>query len=258
LYRGFPVAFFGSGPAALIYFTTYEVARDAMVPSQQRGGSTSFASSFAAQFAAGMLAEAASCVLFVPIDVIKERMQVQQVQQQQKQLPRPLQPPPPGAPGAGPSTYSSDLYYSSTPDALRKIMRGEGIRGLYRGYWATLASFGPFSAFYFSFYESLKASFATSADPVQIMLCAATAGAAASFVTNPLDIAKLRLQIQRGAAGTAYGYASYPHALASIARQEGVRGLFRGALTRMLFHAPTTAIAMTSFETCKQMVQRVL
>jgi len=37
-------------------------------------------------------------------------------------------------------------------DALRMILRTEGRRGIYKGYAATLASFGPFSALYFVFY----------------------------------------------------------------------------------------------------------
>ena len=32
----------------------------------------------------------------------------------------------------------------------------EGLGGIYRGYMATLYSFGPFSALYFSFYEEFK------------------------------------------------------------------------------------------------------
>jgi hypothetical protein len=80
-----------------------------------------------------MVAEAVSCILWVPIDVIKERMQVQRL-----------------------TTNTDALYYRSAPDAMRKIMAYEGLRGIYRGYGATLASFGPFSAFYFVFYEELK------------------------------------------------------------------------------------------------------
>ena len=37
-----------------------------------------------------------------------------------------------------------------------QIMVYEGIAGLYRGYGATLASFGPFSALYFVFYERVR------------------------------------------------------------------------------------------------------
>jgi len=43
-------------------------------------------------------------------------------------------------------------------DAIYTIRKTEGITGLYRAYGATVASFGPFSALYFLFYEKLKKS----------------------------------------------------------------------------------------------------
>jgi hypothetical protein len=79
----------------------------------------------------GILAEAFSCVLWVPVDVIKERMQVQKQR-------------------------SSPYYYRNTFHAITKIMETEKISGLYRGYGATMLSFGPFSALYFMFYEQSK------------------------------------------------------------------------------------------------------
>jgi hypothetical protein len=38
---------------------------------------------------------------------------------------------------------------------MRTIMRQEGYRGLYKGYFATLFSYGPFSAIYFAWYEEV-------------------------------------------------------------------------------------------------------
>eukprot|EP00354_Favella_ehrenbergii_P000428 CAMPEP_0170471928 /NCGR_PEP_ID=MMETSP0123-20130129/14055_1 /TAXON_ID=182087 /ORGANISM="Favella ehrenbergii, Strain Fehren 1" /LENGTH=115 /DNA_ID=CAMNT_0010739881 /DNA_START=291 /DNA_END=638 /DNA_ORIENTATION=+ len=80
--------------------------------------------------AGGMFAEAVACSIFVPVDVVKERRQVQ----------------------ANLGTFK----YKNDADAIRQIMRTEGVRGLYRAYGATVMSFGPFSALYFLFYEKLK------------------------------------------------------------------------------------------------------
>ena len=80
-----------------------------------------------------MFAETVACIIFVPVDVIKERRQVQ-----------------------------SDLKsvdYKGDVDAIRQTLKVEGFRGLYRAYGATVMSFGPFSAFYFLFYETLKGYF---------------------------------------------------------------------------------------------------
>jgi hypothetical protein len=86
---------------------------------------------------------------------------------------------------------------------------------------------------------------------------AAAAGCVASFVTNPLELAKLRLQVQRadGGGGGGGGGARPPtfyrgtlHAIGTIVREEGALALFRGAGARMAYHAPVTAITMTLFE----------
>ena len=55
-------------------------------------------------------------------------------------------------------------HYESDLDAIRQIRKTEGIRGLYRAYFATVLSFGPFSALYFLFYENLK-GFIVKNDP---------------------------------------------------------------------------------------------
>lgn len=52
------------------------------------------------------------------------------------------------------------MYYL-IKDAIQKILKSEGVVGLYRAYGATVASYGPFSAFYFMFYEKLKSNIYT-------------------------------------------------------------------------------------------------
>lgn len=51
---------------------------------------------------------------------------------------------------------SSSTAYTSSLDALQKIYALEGLRGIYKGYSATLFSYGPFSALYFLLYEKVS------------------------------------------------------------------------------------------------------
>jgi len=252
LYRGFGVAFVGSAPAGCLYFTSYELSKSRLerlpVLSQAQ---------FTAHFTAGMIAEAISCVLFVPIDVIKERMQIQRYSPTQTQA----------------------VYYRNGAHAVQTILRTEGLRGIYKGYWATLGSFGPFSGLYFLFYEKTKRaaqSLIGSSRPEDMpfglsLLSAAAAGGAASFVTNPLDLVKLRLQVQRAnraasaasaSSGTAHAsdglgfhYKGMADGLSSVIRREGFAGLFRGAAARVMFHAPATAVGMAAFERFKVLLE---
>lgn len=101
LYRGIGIAFGGSVPGSMLYFTSYERSRDtlpahvpwlAAVPEVNH-------------LIAGLVAEAVSCVFWVPIDVIKERMQVQ------GGIAR--------AEAAG--STGSGAYYRNTADAVRQV-----------------------------------------------------------------------------------------------------------------------------------------
>ena len=260
LYRGFSITVAGSGPGSCLYITTYDQA------SQRLTAASSFLgqNDSIAHFLAGMIAEAVCCAVFVPIDVVKERLQIQEQ--------------------GGRGNYRGGMH------ALTTIYRTEGLSGIYRGYAATLASFGPYSAFYFTFYEKIKAFslgvFSTegtaddtseaddevtdlgtetkqkTANDVPFLLHlanASLASAMASFVTTPLDLVKLRLQVQRGtAADLSVGskppwepYSGMIDGLKKIVRQDGVPGLFRGAGARTVFHGPMTAITFAAYETLK-------
>ena len=237
LYRGFGVAFFGGAPGLCLYLSSYEKSKSWL-------GSFSYFQEQPAMshFVSGMTAEAFSCVLFVPIDITKERLQIQGM--------------------GGGTTFN----YKGNMDAIRQIWRHEGLRGVYKGYGATLLSFGPFSAFYFTFYEQLKAQslVLTRTHPndvpfIQHMLNSVLAGMAASFVTNPLDLVKLRLQVQRSGIASGGGdmlpwgrpYRHLFDGLSQIVKTEGTSALLKGVGARMAFHGPATAISMACYESLK-------
>lgn len=83
----------------------------------------------------GIIAETACCAVFVPVDVIKERLQVQNVHMSKEQV------------------------YSGSLNAALQIYKYEGISGIYKGYGATILSYSPFSALYFLLYEDFKIRF---------------------------------------------------------------------------------------------------
>jgi hypothetical protein len=90
--------------------------------------------------------------------------------------------------------------------------------------------------------------------------CGAAAGAAASVLTNPMDIAKLRLQVQRGGRGHgfAFGYRNMFDGMRQIWLAEGARGLFKGVGARVLFHSPATALTIALYEQLKVVFGRAL
>ena len=87
-----------------------------------------------------------SCIVFTPVDVVKERLQVQSEQQSPSRSSQ--------SPSRSTQSPSRSKYRDSL-DALRTIVREEGWKGIYKGYSATIFSYGPFSASYFVIYEEV-------------------------------------------------------------------------------------------------------
>jgi hypothetical protein len=174
------------------------------------------------------------------------------------------------------STFKYGGYhYKNTFDAVATISRTEGLRGIYRGYGATVMSFGPYSAFYLMFYEQfikLNLKYYRSREAKQIqkedlpftsfLLSGAVAGGMASFLTNPLDMAKLRIQVERARMAAAVssgasppaGFFNYPNifkGMSSIVANEGWVGLFKGVGARICFASPAAALSLTLYEELK-------
>jgi hypothetical protein len=71
-----------------------------------------------------------------------------------------------------------------------------------------------------------------------------TAGGLSAFLTTPLDVLKTRLQVQ----GSAARYKGWIDALQTVWREEGTKGLFRGALPRVLWFVPASAVSFMAVE----------
>jgi Mitochondrial carrier protein/Mitochondrial 18 KDa protein (MTP18) len=247
-YRGFSTVIVGGTPGTIVYLCSYDLFKDMIGKSTTiKTSENDNTESFWVHFSSGILAESVACLIYVPVDVIKERLQIQH--------------------------RTDSFQYKGGWDALMKISQNEGFSGIYKGYGATLASFGPFSALYFMFYEKFKmwskhytettSSSSTALPFPWIVLSSAGAGALASFLTSPLDMAKLRLQVQRGARISSSGHSPQTNhrgmvdALQFAYQSGGVRGLFRGAGARVLHFVPATTITMTTYETCRNFFQKV-
>jgi hypothetical protein len=96
-----------------------------------------------------------------------------------------------------------------------------------------------------------------------VVFASAGAGALASWVTSPLDMAKLRLQVQRGNLAenprqSTPMYRGVVDCLQLTYREGGVKGLFRGAGARVLHFTPAMTITMTCYESCRSFLAESL
>jgi len=181
---------------------------------------------------AGLLGQSAAGLVYTPVDVIKERMQVQTL--------------------VGGKGYN----YTSSLDGLRSIVRKDGPAGLWKGYWANNATWWPWNVAYFVAYEHSRDLVAShvygGADkgelpPATSSACACAAAAAATVLTSPVDMVKTRLQTAgpgetRGALAIA----------ADIYRAEGAGAFFAGVSARVMAIAPGSAISFFLYEAIKR------
>ncbi|KAI9216037.1 mitochondrial carrier domain-containing protein, partial [Blastocladiella britannica] len=162
---------------------------------------------------------------------------------------------------------------------LRQVsvnVRRSGSGYLWRGLSATLARDVPFSALYWATYESIKppltrmlesstavpppppllvhsnalpTSATTHGSNVAPFAAGALAGMLAATVTTPLDVVKTRRQL--GTHGTPRRIVAI---LRSIARHEGIAGLFSGLVPRVAKVAPACAIMIGTYEYGKSLL----
>jgi hypothetical protein len=189
-------------------------------------------------FLSGMSAECVSCVLWLPIDIIKERQQVEAV--------------------------IKKYHYKNSIDAIRQITQHEGILGLYRAYGATVMSFGPLLGVNLMLYERLKTMFGYGSGGkgadipfVTSFSIAMISGTVASLLTNPLDLVKVRMQVQRVEMSLRddkqlekgrFGYRNVFHGISQAIQNEGALSLWKGCGSRILHMALQAAINLSLLE----------
>lgn len=162
-----------------------------------------------AQFAAG--------ILYTPMEVVKERLQV-------------------GAGGAGATTMA----------VVRDVVHKGGVGALWKGFWIGNAAWMPWNAVYWTCYEAGRGACAASplasrdgtVPPAASACCAAASAAVATAATHPLDVLKTRLQT--GAASASVRSVA-AHAYATGA-------LSAGLSARVLSIAPGAGITFLVFE----------
>ncbi|XP_044742631.1 solute carrier family 25 member 44 [Chrysoperla carnea] len=84
----------------------------------------------------------------------------------------------------------------------KKILQIDGIRGFYRGYTASLCSYVPNSALWWTFYQIYQDElFRIMPESMPQLVIQSIAGSFGGFtttiITNPLDVVRARLQVQR-------------------------------------------------------------
>lgn len=100
-------------------------------------------------------------------------------------------------------------------------------------------------------------STSSSASPAQDAIAGACAGALARVCVGPLDVLKIRFQVQlepvvgEAAASAGSKYRGLGQALKLIVKEEGVAGLWRGTIPGLLLTVPYTAVQFVTLQAVK-------
>ncbi|GLA22612.1 mitochondrial aspartate-glutamate transporter agc1 [Aspergillus niger] len=176
-------------------------------------------------FALGSLAGAFGAFMVYPIDLVKTRMQNQR------------------------STRVGERLYHNSLDCFRKVIRNEGFTGLYSGVIPQLIGVAPEKAIKLTVNDLVRGHF-TNKENGKIwtgheILAGGTAGACQVIFTNPLEIVKIRLQVQGEIAKSVEG-APRRSAL-WIVKNLGLMGLYKGASACLLRDVPFSAIYFPTY-----------
>ncbi|KAK6539636.1 hypothetical protein TWF694_009842 [Orbilia ellipsospora] len=274
LYRGLSPTLLMSVPANVIYFTGYESLR------YSNKSPISKLSDNMAPLIAGSLARTIAATVIAPLELFKTRLQA-------ASHPKGV------ATAAGEAAGDSVSAFRQTIMSVRSMVAHEGVASLWRGLMLTLWRDVPFSGIYWWGYETVRGFLASERygrkhhlGPIErhrvdnetlsqeedkatftdSFVAGATSGAVAAFVTTPFDVGKTRRQVWRAASDVAgdantttmmKSEGSMPKVLMEIYQTEGMRGLFRGCVPRMLKVAPACAIMISSYEIGKKYAMRM-
>ncbi|KAJ4358747.1 mitochondrial aspartate-glutamate transporter agc1 [Didymosphaeria variabile] len=180
-------------------------------------------------FALGSLAGAFGAFMVYPIDLVKTRMQNQR------------------------SSGVGHVLYKNSLDCAKKVIRNEGFKGLYSGVLPQLVGVAPEKAIKLTVNDLVRGKFTDKATGNiwwgWELMAGGSAGACQVVFTNPLEIVKIRLQVQ----GELAKSADVPRRSAMwIVRNLGLVGLYKGASACLLRDVPFSAIYFPAYSHLKR------
>ncbi|KAL3280869.1 hypothetical protein HHI36_004097 [Cryptolaemus montrouzieri] len=236
LYRGFWLSSVQI-VSGVFYISIYEDVRQLLAKED-------FLNSRIRSFVAGAAASVVGQSIVVPFDVLSQHLMMMGLQTNVKDKGLKLAFNPLGI-DASPSRSK----FAITVDVIRQIMKVDGIGGFYRGYLASLSVYVPNSSLWWGFYQLYQDQlFAIAPEWVSHLLIQTVSGTLGGFttvvITNPLDIVRARMQVQR--------LESMALAFKGLWKEEGLRMFGKGLSARLIQSATFSFGIILGYETIKR------
>ncbi|XP_029293819.1 mitochondrial thiamine pyrophosphate carrier [Cottoperca gobio] len=149
--------------------------------------------------------------------------------------------------------------YRNLRHAVSTMWRSEGVLTFYRGLSPTLLAVFPYAGLQFFFYNVFKKLLTpppksgNAGGLLGSLLCGSGAGMISKTITYPFDLFKKRLQVggfeaARAHFGQVRRYRGLVDCMAQIAKEEGVRGFFKGLSPSLVKAALSTGFIFFWYE----------
>mmetsp|Transcript_15611 Transcript_15611/g.20346 ORF Transcript_15611/g.20346 Transcript_15611/m.20346 type:complete len:291 (-) Transcript_15611:299-1171(-) len=228
VYQGLGAVALGSAPGAALFFSTYEHSKIVLGSQLKEDAMVHMTAASAGEFMA--------CLVRVPTEVVKARMQTARTKLSMVDTIRTI--------------LNEPLSGASSKPA--------GLSGLYRGFGITLMREIPFSMIQFPLYERGKVLYSDTFNNGQgcsllaAASCGSFSGAIAGGLTTPLDVLKTRHML--GTDGD-YRYKSLADVLQRTLRNEGPRALLQGLEPRVFWITLGGFVFFGAYETSLKFVK---
>ena len=233
IYNGLGAAAAGSAPGAALFFSTYETFKPIVLKWQE---SVDLHHQPAiSHMVAASLGEAMACLVRVPTEVIKSKMQTTQSATLMKTV---------------------QLVWQETHGSVLSSFTG----GLYRGYGMTLMREIPFAMIQFPLYEKGKIIWGeyqgSPVNPFQAAACGSASGGFAAALTTPLDVVKTRLML--GADKDGRPYQSAIDVVRRTRQSEGLVAFASGIQPRVMWISIGGFVFFGAYEAFKTIFTPIL
>eukprot|EP00759_Apiculatamorpha_spiralis_P053652 PhF_6_TR628/c1_g1_i1/m.845/K15104/SLC25A11, OGC; solute carrier family 25 (mitochondrial oxoglutarate transporter), member 11 len=180
------------------------------------------------------LGGAIAWVVIHPMDIVKTKMQLQQ-------------------------KGSSSSERNGVTGAIRSILKEKGVQGLYEGLSAGVMRQFVYATsrlgLYNVFRDAIAEYLGSGASLGVRILAGALSGAVAAYITGPVEIALVRIQMDSVLpAKQRRGYTGPINALVRIAREEGVRTYWRGCIPTVIRAMAVGITQVCFYDQCKQVL----
>ncbi|KAI8831984.1 mitochondrial carrier domain-containing protein [Chytriomyces cf. hyalinus JEL632] len=199
-----------------------------------------------------------SMALTYPLVTVSTRAQI-------NKAPAPQSPSKATSADAAASTVKAPVSaFKAQKDAFLKIIREEGVAGLYSGVESAMFGIAVTQGVYYYWYETVKAAFEAaqeaerSISTFESMAAGAVAGAATSLITNPIWVVNVRATVKKsslddGAKPTKP--LTTMQIVSKIYNEEGITGFWKGIIPALIL-VINPIIQYTVFEKLKDLLQQ--